>query len=325
MKKTSLIAALALTTAAFSAPVLSQNYPERPIRFIVGFVPGGSADFTARAIADKLSDVLKQPIQIENRAGAGGTLAHELVMRAKPDGHTMVLASIGPMAINHYLYDKMTFDPLKDFAPVSLLVNVTPLMAVHPSLPAKNAKEFVTFLKSKPNQISFGSSGVGSANHMAGELLGSMLKSKMIHVSARGAADAITNLKVGQVQVIYAGITALKPLMEQKQIRGIAVTTSKRSLLVPEIPTLAESSPELKNYEANNWYGIAVTGGTPRSSVDKLNQALRATLNDAETKKKLLENGLEPNPTSPEEFIAYLKNENAKWGKVIRENNIRVK
>lgn len=322
MKK-NVIAMLAL--AAFAAPALAQNYPERPIRFIVGFVPGGGANFTAVTVAEKMSELLKQPVQVENRAGAGGNLAHELVVRSKPDGYTMGLGSIGPMAINPYIYETKAFDPTKDLMPVGQLVNATPVLVVHPSLPPKNAKEFIAFLKSKPNQIQFGSSGLGSANHMAGELLGASLKSKMIHVSARGASEAITNLKAGQVQAMFSGTTAIIPLVQSKQARAIAVTTVKRSVLMQDVPTLAESSPELKGFEANNWYGIVVAAGTPRPIIEKLNGAIRASLNDPETKRKILESGLEPNPSTPEEFAKYIASENAKWMKVVRDTGLKVK
>lgn len=323
MKKIIVPIAIVLGATAASVPAFAE-YPERPIKFMVGFAPGGGTDLTARVLAKKMSEILKQPVQVENRAGAGGNVASELTVKSKPDGYTILLGSIGPLAINQHLWGIKTFDPMKDLTAVSLAVNVTPVVAVHPSLPVKTPKEFIAFMKANPNKVQYSTSGVGSANHMAGELLGSILKSKLIHVSSRGASEAITNLQVGQVQVIITGTAGLMPLFAQKKARAIAVTTLKRSSVLPEIPTLAESSPETKGFDANNWYGVVTPANTPRPIVDKLNSTLRAVLTDAEVKKELYDSGLDANPTTPEEFARYIVSENAKWMKVVRETGTKV-
>ena len=321
MTRKILLAALA---AAFPLCSVAQTYPDRPIRFLVGFAPGGGTDLTARVIAKKMSDVLKQPVQVENRPGAGGNVASELTVKAKPDGYTILLGSIGPLAINQHLWGIKSFDPIKDLTPVSLAVNVTPVLAVHPSMPIKNPREFVAFVKSNPNKVQYSTSGVGSANHMAGELLGNLIKSKLVHVSSRGASEAITNFQVGHVQVIITGTAGLMPLFAQKKARPIAVTTLKRSAVLPEVPTMAESVPELKGFEANNWYGVVTPANTPRPIVDRLNAALRTVLTDADVKKELYDAGLDASPTSPEEFARYIASENVKWAKVVRETGTKV-
>src|SRR5687768_16996923 len=269
-------AALAALAASTLAPAAhAADYPTKPIRMIVGFAPGGGTDTTARAIANKLTDLLGQQIIIDNRPGAAGNIATELVSNANPDGYTLLMGTIAALAINPSLYTtKLPFDSIKDFAPIIQAVDSTNILSLHPSVAANSVKELIALAKAKP--LNYGSSGVGGTGHLAGELFNTMAGTKMSHVPYKGGGPAMIDLISGQVQLVFATAASAVPHIKSGKIKGIAVTTIKRSALMPNIPTIAESG--LPRFDANNWYGLLVPAGTPRPIIMRLNTDVKKVL-----------------------------------------------
>jgi tripartite-type tricarboxylate transporter receptor subunit TctC len=304
------------------APADVPGYPSKPIRMIVGFAPGGGTDTTARAIAQKLTPVLGQQIVVDNRSGAAGNIATELVAHAPPDGYTLLMGTIAALAINVSLYDKLPFDPVRDFAPITLAVSSTNVLVVHPSVAANSVKELIALAKSKPGQLTYGSSGIGGAGHLAGELFKTMARIDMVHVPYKGGAPAMLELIAGQVQLVFATAETAVPQIKSGKVRALGVTTSKRSALLPEIPTIAEAG--LPGYEANNWYGVLAPAHTPHAIVTRLNSAIVGVLNSPDLKETLFRQGLDATPTTPEQFAAYIKSEIAKWAIVVKAANAKV-
>lgn len=311
---------VACALAAASAGVQAQAYPTKPIRMIVGFAPGGGTDTTARAISAKLGELVGQQVIIDNRAGAAGNIATELVAKANPDGYTLLLGTIAALAINPSLYrSKLPFDPVKDFAPVIQVVDSTNILSVHPSVPANTVKEIIALAKSRT--LNYGSSGVGGTGHLAGELFDTMAGVKMTHVPYKGGGPAMIDLVGGQVQLVYATAASAVPQIKAGKIKGIAVTTIKRSALMPSIPTIAESG--LPGFDANNWYGLLLPAQTPRAIVMRLNAEVTKVLAMPDVKDFLFNQGLDPAPGTPEQFGTYIKSEIAKWAKVVKDSGAR--
>ena len=309
---------LSLGTALCAAQ--TPGYPTKPIRMIVGFAPGGGTDTTARAISAKLGELLGQQVIIDNRAGAAGNIATELVAKANPDGYTLLLGTIAALAINPSLYrTKLPFDSVKDFAPIIQAVDSTNILSLHPSVPATNVKELIALAKSK--SLNYGSSGVGGTGHLAGELFNTMAGVKMTHVPYKGGGPAMIDLVGGQVQLVYATAASAVPMIKAGKIKGIAVTTIKRSALMPDIPTIAESG--LPGFDANNWYGLLAPANTPRAIVVRLNAEVAKVLAMPDVKNFLFNQGLDPAPGTPEKFGAYIKSEIAKWAKVVKDSGAR--
>jgi tripartite-type tricarboxylate transporter receptor subunit TctC len=287
---------------------------------IVGFAPGGGTDTTARAISAKLGELLGQQVIIDNRAGAAGNIATELVAKANPDGYTLLLGTIAALAINPSLYrTKLPFDSVKDFAPIIQAVDSTNILSLHPSVPATNVKELIALAKTK--SLNYGSSGVGGTGHLAGELFNTMAGVKMTHVPYKGGGPAMIDLVGGQVQLVYATAASAVPMIKAGKIKGIAVTTIKRSALMPDIPTIAESG--LPGFDANNWYGLLAPANTPRAIVVRLNAEVAKVLAMPDVKNFLFNQGLDPAPGTPEKFGAYIKSEIAKWAKVVKDSGAR--
>jgi tripartite-type tricarboxylate transporter receptor subunit TctC len=309
---------LSLGTALCAAQ--TPGYPTKPIRMIVGFAPGGGTDTTARAISAKLGELLGQQVIIDNRAGAAGNIATELVAKANPDGYTLLLGTIAALAINPSLYrTKLPFDSVKDFAPIIQAVDSTNILSLHPSVPATNVKELIALAKTK--SLNYGSSGVGGTGHLAGELFNTMAGVKMTHVPYKGGGPAMIDLVGGQVQLVYATAASAVPMIKAGKIKGIAVTTIKRSALMPDIPTIAESG--LPGFDANNWYGLLAPANTPRAIVVRLNAEVAKVLAMPDVKNFLFNQGLDPAPGTPEKFGAYIKSEIAKWAKVVKDSGAR--
>ena len=308
------IAALAVS-AAFAA----DPYPTRPIRMIVGFAPGGGTDLTARPVAQKLSELLGQQVVVENKPGAAGNIATEQVVRAAPDGYTVLMGTIAALAINPSLYGNLKFDPETDLAPVIQVVDATNVLTLHPSVPAGSVKELIALAKQK--SLSAGSSGIGATGHLAIELFNLMAGTKLVHVPYKGGGPAMGDLVGGQIHLIFATTASAIPQIRAGRVKGIAVTTAKRSALMPELPTISEAG--LPGFDANNWYGIVVPAGTPRAIIDQLNAATRKALAMPEVKATLFNQGLDPAPGTPEQFGAYIKAERIKWAKVIRESGAK--
>jgi tripartite-type tricarboxylate transporter receptor subunit TctC len=312
-------AAAACAAAAFAGGLHAQNYPSKPIRMIVGFAPGGGTDATARPIAQKLGEILGEQVIVDNRPGAGGNIATDLVAKSNPDGYTILMGTIAALAINPGLYSKLPFDPEKDLAPVTQAVDSTNILSLHPSVAAGSIKELIALAKTK--SLSFGSSGVGGTGHLAGELFNVMASTKLVHVPYKGGGPAMIDLVGGQVQLVFATAASAVPQIKNGRIKGLAVTTLKRSALMPELPTIAESG--LKGYDANNWYGLLVPAKTPRAIVDRLNKETIKILNMPDIKNVLFSQGLDAAPTTPEAFGAYMKSERSKWAKVIKAAGVK--
>ena len=317
-------APLRLLTLCVLATVTSFSFaadwqPTKPIRMLVGFAPGGGTDATARPIAQKLSDALGHQVIVDNRPGAAGNIATEIIARSNPDGYTILMGTIAALAINPSLYANMPFDPEKDLLPVIQAVDSTNILSLHPSVAAGSVKELITLAKQKP--LNGGSSGVGGTGHLALELFNTMAGVKLVHVPYKGGGPAIIDLVAGNIQLIFATGASAVPQIKANRIKGIAVTTIKRSQLVPDLPTISEAG--LKGFDANNWYGIMVPAKTPRPIIDRLNKETARVLNMPEIKTILFNQGLDVAPGSPEQFGAYIKSERAKWAKVIKASGAK--
>jgi tripartite-type tricarboxylate transporter receptor subunit TctC len=297
----------------------AEPYPVKPVRMIVGFAPGGGTDLTARPVAQKLSELLGQQVIVENRPGAGGNIATEQVARAAPDGYTLLMGTIASLAINPSLYGNLRFDPETDLAPVIQVVDATNVLALHPSVPANSVKELIALAKEK--SLSAGSSGVGATGHLAIELFNLMTGVKLVHVPYKGGGPAMSDLVGGQVNLIFATAASAVPHLKSGRIKGIAVTTAKRSALLPDLPTIAEAG--LAGFDANNWYGLVVPAKTPRAIIDQLNAEVTRILAMPDVKTALFNQGLDAAPGTPEQFGAYIKSERAKWARVIKESGAK--
>jgi tripartite-type tricarboxylate transporter receptor subunit TctC len=306
-----------------ASTVLAQTWPTRPIRWISPFAPGGGADITSRAIAGKLSAALGQQVVVDNRGGAGGMIGVDLAAKSPPDGYTVVLGTIGPIAINPSLYQKkMNYDPARDLLPVSQAANALNVLVVHPSLPTANVREFVALAKSRPGQLNYGSSGAGATDHLAGELFNALTGARMVHIPYKGGAPAMLDLVSGNVQVVFSTVSTAIAAIQAKRIRPLAMTGNQRFELMPDLPTMAQAG--LKDFEVNNWYGLFVPAGTPKDVVTRLNAEMVKALAAADVRKRLLEAGIVATSSSPEAFAAYVSAEAAKWAKVIKDAKITV-
>jgi tripartite-type tricarboxylate transporter receptor subunit TctC len=305
----------AVLVAAFAAPATAQEWqPTKPIRMLVGFAPGGGTDTTARAMGGKLAERFGQQIIIDNRPGASGNIATEITANAAPDGYTVLMGTIASLAINPALYKKLAFDPLKDVLPVSQTVDSTNILVVHPSVAVKSVTDLIAMGKAKP--LNGGSSGVGGAGHLALELFNLQAGTRIVHVPYKGGGPAMVDLISGNINLIFATAASAVPHIQTGKIRALAVTTAKRSALVPDLPTISESG--LKGFDANNWYGVLVPAKTPRPVINRLNKEIVAVLNMPDVKKILFASGLDAAPSTPEQFGAYIRSEKEKWEKVIK-------
>jgi tripartite-type tricarboxylate transporter receptor subunit TctC len=291
-------------------------FPTKPIRILIGSAPGGGLDQTARVISDRFAAALGQPIVIDNRPGAAGTVAAQTLARATPDGYTLNLGAIGNLAVNYSLYKNIGYHPLKDLAPVTAMVDATNILVVHPSVAAKSVKELLALAIQKPG-MTYGSSGAGNAGHLAGELFKRMAKVELTHVPYKGGGPAMLDLLGGRINMIFASPSSSIPHIKAGRIRALAVTTLKRSVIVPDLPTVAESG--LPGYEVNNWYAMVAPAKTPRAVIARLNKELVQILNDGEVKRVLLLHGVEAAPSTPEHLGKYMKSEFEKWGKLIAD------
>jgi len=291
------------------------DYPVKPVRILVGGATGGGVDITARILATKLSTSLKQQFVVENRPGASGNIASELVAKAAPDGHTILMGTIAPLAINPSLYRNLSFDPARDFAPISRAADSTNVLVVHPALPARSVRELIVLARAKPGELLFGSAQTGSAGHLAGELFNSMAHVRTVHVPYKGGAPAMIDLMSGQLQFMFATAITSMPQVKSGKIRALAVTTSKRTLMAPQLPTMDEAG--LTGFEVNNWYGLVAPAQTAPDILRVLNQATVAALNQSDVRNAMLQLGLDPAPSSSEEFGAYIKSEIKKWARVV--------
>ena len=307
-----------------ASPLHAQSgaFPSKPIRILIGSAPGGGLDQTARVISDRFSAALGQPIVIDNRPGAAGTLAAQMLKDATPDGYTLNLGAIGNLAVNYSLYKNVGYHPLKDLAPVTHMVDAANVVVVHPSVPAKTIKELVVLAKKQPG-MTYGSSGAGNAGHLAGELFKRMAQVELTHVPYKGGGPAMLDLVGGRINMIFASPSSAIPHIKSGRIRGLAVTTLKRSAIISELPTVAEAG--IPGYEVNNWYAMVAPAKTPKAVIARLNRELVTILNDAEIKRRLIAHGVEAAPSTPEQLGKYMKSEFEKWGKLIADAGITAK
>lgn len=303
---------------AVSTLAAAQSWPARPLRLVIPFSPGGGADIAGRLVAQELSEALKQSVVVENRTGAGGTIAPDNVAKSAPDGYSMVLAHVGGIAIAPHLFKNLPFDPEKDLAPVTLVVNGLSVLVVNPSVPASNVRELVAHAKANPGKLSFGSAGTGTDTHLAGELFKTMTGTAMVHVPYKGGAPAMIDLMAGRTQLMFASVATSISAIQSGKIRALGMTGIKRFELLPNLPTIAESG--VPGYEINNWYGIFVPAGTPRDIIQRLNGETIKAVQKPDVRTKLIAAGLEPMWNTPEAFAAYVKAETAKWGKIVRDS-----
>jgi len=322
MKERALLAALFLATLAGTLPACAQEYPRKAIRLIVPFAPGGGNDTVARAIAHSAGASLGQPMVIDNRAGAGGMLGAQLAAKSPSDGYTLFLGGVGSHAVNPNLHAKLPYDPVKDFAPITLIASAPSVLVVHPSLPARTLAEFTALAKASPGRINYASNGNGSSAQLAAVLYESMAGVQMVHVPYKGLAPALGDLLGGEVQAMFSSVVAIVPSIKAGRLRALAVTGRRRAALLPEVPTLDEAG--VPGYEAGSWYGILAPAGTPQAIVAKLHEAIVHALAQPEVRERLVSEGAEVIGSTPEAFAAHITAELARMGKLIRDAGIRM-
>lgn len=315
------IAAAFLLVGASVLPLLAQTYPNKPIRFILPFPPGGPTDILGRLIGQKLAERFGQPVVPENRPGAGANIGLEIGAKAKPDGYTITLASPS-LSISPTLYKKLNYDSVKDFAPVTLVAEIPNVLLVSPSLPVKNLKELIEYAKANPGKLNYGSGGIGTSNHLASELFKSLAKVNIVHVPYKGSNQAMIAMMGGEVGMVVIGIPPSQAQIQAGKVRALAVLGEQRLSAFPNIPTAKEAG--IDNFEVTTWYGILAPAGTPRDIVTRLNAEWIMIAAMADTKEKMQNAGFEPLSSSPEKFGEFIKTEIVRWGKVIRDANLSV-
>jgi tripartite-type tricarboxylate transporter receptor subunit TctC len=312
-----IIQAVAIAFAALSLQVQAQPYPNQPIRLIVPFAAGGPSDVLARAFSQKLGEDLGQPVIIDNKPGAGTNLAAEFVARSKPDGYTIFLMMVGTQAINETLYKKLSYNTVKDFAPITLVASSSLMFVANPSVPVKNASELIAFAKANPGKVNFGSSGTGTPLHLGGELFNVQAGTDITHVPYKGAAPALTDVLGGQIQTAMIGTPAALPYVKSGKLTPIGVTSLKRSPNAPEVPAIAETLP---NFEVELVYALVAPAGTPNPIIKRLNAQMGTILNNPETKTQLAIRGFDVQTSTPEQLGAYIKAEVTKWAPIVKKS-----
>ena len=310
--------------AAFLIPAggaAAQSYPANPVRLVSPYPPGGANDILARIIGQKLGEDLGQQIVVENRGGATGNIGAELVAKAPPDGYTLLMGQASNLSINISLMGKLPFDPIKDFAPITLVATTPNLLVVHPSLPVKTVKDLVALAKAKPGSLNYASSGSGSAGHLAAELFKQVAHVNIVHIPYKGAAPALTDVVAGQAQLYFTSPISAQPFVRGGRLRMVAVTSLKRSPSMPDIPTVAESG--YPDFDVVSWWGILAPAGVPREIISKLHMQIVKILAMPDVKAKLAEQGADAASNTPEQFAAYIKSEITKWGRLIKELGVK--
>jgi len=310
-------AMLALLLAIGSGAAFAQAYPSKPVRIVVGFTPGGATDVVARTISQKLGEALGQPVVVDNRPGAASNIGAELVAKTPRDGHTLFLGTVST-SINPSLYKKLAYDPLVDFTPVTQVTGTPFLFVVHPSLPARSVKEFITFARTRPGQLNYGSAGSGSGAHLFVAMFGSMAQLDLVHVPYKGSVPATTAMLSGETIFMFDNIVTTLPLARAGRMRALAVTTATRSAAAPDMPTISEAG--VPGYDANAWFGVFAPAGTPQAIVDRLNAEIVKVVQLPDTRQRFLALGAEPVGSTAAQFGTFFRNEVAKWAKVVRES-----
>jgi tripartite-type tricarboxylate transporter receptor subunit TctC len=313
-------AVVAFAAGAALWPAQAQDYPNRPITLVIPFAPGGSTSIVGRGIAEKMSELLGEKIVIDNRPGAGGTVGTKAVAKSDPDGYTLVLGYTGTLAIGPSLYKKAGYDPRKDFAPIGMIGNAPNSLVVHPSVPAKSVAELIAYAKQNPGKVSFGSAGAGTASHITGEYFARSAGISLVHIPYKGTGPALVDLIGGHIPMAFAPIPASHANVSAGTLRALAVTSSTRSGLLPEVPTIAEAG--LPGFDASLYYGLAAPVGTPRPIIDKLNKVLRDALASDEVKRQLGSDGTEITPGSPEDYADFIDKDEKKWAQLVKASGV---
>ena len=311
---------LLLTTAATSAT--AQTYPAKPVRVVVAFAPGGTTDILGRIYSQKLSVATGQQFVVDNRTGAGGTIGTEAVVRAAPDGYTINFGSTSSLAVSPNLYPKLSYELMRDVAPVIQVATASFLLAVHPSIPAKTMHELIALARARPGQLNYASSGSGSSLHLCGEYLKYLAKIDLVHVPYKGAGAALPDLVAGQVQLLFSDMAPFVPYVKTGRLRVLAASTAHRSKLYPEYPTIAESG--VPGYDLSGWYGVVVPAATPRPIVDRLHAEFGKAMRAPDMVERYATLGVEPVGSTPEQFAGYMKSELAKWGDIIKRSGTKL-
>ncbi len=322
MMRARIVASAIAAVAAAVSPAVAADYPTRPVNLVLGFAPGGPSDVIARILSRKLEQLLRQPVVIENRTGAGGSVAGQAVARATPDGYTLLLATGSILAINQHLYKNVGYDSEKDFEPISVIGTQTNVLYVHPSVPARSLAELIALARANPGKLNFGSGGNGTPAHLAGELLKIEAKLEMTHVAYRGTGPALQDVIAGHIQTAFSPATPLVSHVQSGAIRPLAVTTLARTSILPNVPTIAESG--FPGFEATTWHGLVAPVGTPKDVVATLHRAMNETLNDPEIRKALTNLGVDVVGNTPEEFRAYIRSEIPKWAGIVRASGAKL-
>lgn len=307
---------LACLTSTFTAQAQSPAYPRGPVTLVVPFPAGGPTDAMARQLAQKLGERLGQQVLIDNKGGAGGSIAAEAVAKAAPDGQTLFFGTTGTLAINPSLYTKLRYDPIKDFAPVSLMATTMNVLVVNPEVPAKNLTELIRLAKAKPGTLTYGSAGNGSSNHLSGELLKSAASLQINHIPYKGSAPALVDLMGGRLTMMFDTLAQQTGNIASGKLRALAVTGPHRSPLLPEVPTAQEGG--LKDFDVTIWFGVLAPAGTPSSAVDRLAREIANVMSTDEMKKRMQDDGAEARPSSPAEFSALIRSDMAKWAPIVK-------
>ena len=315
-------AAAACFAAGFAAVACAQTYPAKSVRLVVPFPPGGSLDFAGRLIAQKLTEAWGQSVVVENKPGAGGNIGADLVAKSPADGYTILLGALSTHAVNPSLYAKMPYDPVKDFAPITLIAITPNVLVVNASSPVQNVKEFIAYTKANPGKLAFGSGSNGSAGHLAGELYKVETGSDAVHIPYKGAAPATQALMAGDTQFMFDNLANAMAQVKGGKLRALAVTTAKRSSLAPELPTMAEAG--LPGFDISTWYGLFAPAGTPPAIVAKWNADVTRILNAPDVRARFVADGAEPAPDSPSEFAQFISAEMAKYARIVKASGAKV-
>jgi len=320
MFRLTLVASALLAAAAPAAA--QENYPSQPIKIIVPYPAGGGTDIVARLLGDALKRPFGQNVVVDNRSGAGNTLGTDYVAKARPDGYTLTIGSPSSHSIAPSIYRNLPYDPVRDFTPIALLATSPTVLVIHPSIPARNLKEFIALAKAKPGDLNFGSGGNGTTSHLTGEYFKTAAGVKITHVPYKGSAGATTDLLAGQIQMMFHGLHLSLPYMRTGKLRGLGLTSPKRSPLMPELPTISEAG--LRGFEVNTWYGVLGPAGLSKDVVAKLNAALLKGVEQPAMRARLVEQGLDIIGSTPEQFARVIAEEKEKWAKVVQQSGARV-
>ena len=316
-----LCGALLLIAALFPGPLMAQVYPTKTVRIVVPVATGGIADYYSRLIGARLTEAWGQPVVVENRAGGGGNIGADVVAKAAPDGYTLVMGFVGSHAVNQFLFAKMPYDTQRDFVAIAMVIEAEGILAVHPSVPVNSVRELLALARAKPGSLSYASGGIGTASHLAGELFKSMTKTYLVHIPYRGNAPALADLIGGQTQLTFATLPTAIPHVRAGKLKGIAVIGSTRSAAAPQLPTIAESG--VPGFAVNNWIGLFAPAATPPEVVRKLNAEVMRIMQLPEITRRMEVEGERHTPNSPEQFAQFVRDETAKWGKVVKAAGLK--